>query len=175
MKQKFSTLFVLGTICFLASCQKENVITPASENKTISENAKMKESGVPFKAGFNNTSQVLAPPPMVQIQITGEGSGSHIGKATLAANVTVNLTTPPPFSINGTAVITAANGDQIFVSVTGSRTAADATGAYTGTTSNTVTGGTGRFENASGSFEGKITANVTSPNSTVTYQGYISY
>jgi len=175
MKQHLSVLFVFASICLLASCKKEKVTTPAFENEAASVNAKKNKAGVPFKATFNNVSQVLAPPPIVQIQISGEGIGSHIGKATLVANVTVNLTTRPPFSINGTAVITAANGDQIFFSVTGSRTAADATGAYTGTTTNTITGGTGRFENASGSFVGIIMANVNSLNSVITYEGYISY
>jgi hypothetical protein len=174
MKHHLSVLFVVSSMCFLASCQKENVTAPESENKSISVKEKMNELGVPFKASFNNVSQVLAPPPIVQIQITGEGRGSHIGKATLVANLKVNVTTTPLFTISGTAVITAANGDQIFFSVISSR-AANVTGAYTHISYNTVTGGTGRFEDATGSFEGTIIANTKSMNSMVSYEGYISY
>ena len=113
-----------------------------------------KDHPVPFKAGFETESVVLAPPPVLQLLSTGSGTGSHIGNAKLVAYPTIYLTTPAPFSVSGTLVITAANGDEIFASFAGTRSAPDATGTFTINATYTINGGTGRFEDASGSFAG---------------------
>lgn len=80
-------------------------------------------------------------------ETAGSGYASHIGVMTVAG---ANTFAPPEdglLKIDGHGVFKAANGDQIFVSFDGS--AIDlSTGAGTGTY--VVTGGTGRFEGATG-------------------------
>ena len=79
---------------------------------------------------------------------TGSGYGSHAGAITA---VGMDYFYPPENGtvvVDGDGIFTAANGDKIFVTFDG--TVVDlATGSGTGTY--VVTGGTGRFENATGS------------------------
>ncbi len=175
MKHHLSVLLVAASICFIVSCQKESIVAPETGNKPISVNAKMNESGVPFKASFETASRPLAFPPILRLETTGTGIGSHIGKATLLAYPTINFTTPPPFAVRGTLVITAANGDEIFASFTGTRSVPNATGSFTINATYTITGGTGRFQNATGSFVGISLGTVGIHTGTASYEGYISY
>ncbi|MEK6252872.1 MAG: hypothetical protein AABM43_13280 [Actinomycetota bacterium] len=82
---------------------------------------------------------------------TAETSGqlSHLGRITSTVDVTsFTLTGPDTFSFTGTATDVAANGDKLFTTgaATGTLTP---TGTET-TTVFTITGGTGRFADASG-------------------------
>lgn len=175
MKHYFSVLIVLSSICFLVSCKKENVIIPESESNTISVNEKMKISGVPFKARFETASRPLAFPPILRLESTGTGIGSHIGKATLLAYPIIDFRTNP-ISVSGTLVITAANGDEIWATFIGTRTATSSTVLdFTINATYTITGGTGRFVNATGSFEGISVGRLGVHTGTATYLGYISY
>ncbi|MGI8580652.1 MAG: hypothetical protein ACR2KX_00520 [Chitinophagaceae bacterium] len=175
MKHHLSVLLVAGSICFIVSCQKESIVAPETGNKPISVNAKMNKLGVPFKASFETASRPLAFPPILRLETTGTGIGSHIGKSTLLAYPTINFRTNP-ISVSGTLVITAANGDEIFASFTGTRSATNATIlAFTIHATYIITGGTGRFQNASGSFEGISTGTLGIHTGTASYEGYISY
>ena len=118
---------------------------------------------------------------------TSDGTGrvSHLGRIALHVVATSGaITGPNTFSLGGTASLVAANGDRLFLTVTG-------TGTFTGitvgsrietTTVYTVTGGTGRFAGASGMATGTsqgtivsiVGATVTS-HDTATLQGRISY
>jgi hypothetical protein len=75
----------------------------------------------------------------------GTGQATHLGRFALTATFTV--TTPPPTAV-GTAIWTAANGDQIFTNVTGHGVVTPPVLAVEET--HVITGGTGRFEGASG-------------------------
>ena len=74
---------------------------------------------------------------------------THLGKGTFHEDTTAGTTTGNTFTFTGTATYVAANGDQLFATIT-------ATGTFTGsnvvTKVSTITGGTGRFANASGTF-----------------------
>ena len=132
------------------------------------------QAELPIKGAYHTNSLILSGPPMLSTQITGIGQSSHLGKGSFVAYSTVNFTTPPPFSLGGTAVFTAANGDEFYTTFTG-------TAMPTGTGSNeiemhhTITGGTGRFENVSGTLNGYTIATPGHANGYVTYEGSISY
>ncbi len=83
--------------------------------------------------------------PIVVRTLNGTGIATHLGRFTLSGTFTLNLATATGA---GTSVYTAANGDQLYVSVTGSAVVGG--GFAVVTESVTVTGGTGRFENATG-------------------------
>jgi hypothetical protein len=83
-----------------------------------------------------------------QSDFTGSGTATHLGSYTEVGHVTFTGTsTPGVLSVNGWAHYTAANGDVLCASISG--TVNQGTGAIQATA--TYTGGTGRFANASGS------------------------
>jgi hypothetical protein len=108
----------------------------------------------------------------------GSGQVSHIGAFTFHNDFTsFTLTSPTTFSFTLTASIVAANGDVIFTTATGTGTLT-ATGSES-TLVSTISGGTGRFADASGSFTSSIiSVNTSTPgtsNDTETHTGQVSY
>jgi hypothetical protein len=114
---------------------------------------------------------------------TGDGHGklSHLGKFTFHDDFTsFTFTGPSSFLISGTETIVAANGDRLFADV-------ESVGAITSTglvatTTETITGGTGRFAEASGVITrhetdtGRTqTGSVVTTNLSNTSEGTISY
>ena len=102
------------------------------------------------------------------VTATGEGQATHWGQFTRLANVVINLVDG---SVKGTVVFTAANGDQLFAEIEGVPTGSPSTvgGTYT------FTGGTGRFNSASGTaeFVGVIASDGI--HITVEFEGTIQY
>ena len=133
------------TECFQSSLHKETPLKRA----------------VPFKGRFllDLTNGVV-----------GTGVATHVGSFTLVA-----LDNQEGFPyITGTVTITAANGDEIFVTHTGyfqdlgnGRAVADF--------DNTITGGTGRFAGASGRFAIHALVNQTLSTGRATLYGTIRY
>src|SRR5829696_7057413 len=109
----------------------------------------------------------------------GSGQISHLGAFTFHNDFTsFTLTGPDTFSFTLTASIVAANGDVIFTTATGTGTLT-ATGSEA-TLVSTITGGTGRFADASGTITSSISSvNVPgmpgTSNDTETHTGQISY
>jgi hypothetical protein len=89
------------------------------------------------------------------------GVSSHLGKATTHLDGVVTPTGPVTFTIAGSVVFVAANGDELFGTFTGSGTA-DGSGNSAGTATTTFTGGTGRFADASGTGSGPFTQTLIS-------------
>ena len=114
---------------------------------------------------------------------TGEGTAqmSHLGKVTYSLDYTLTPEAGGTFSLAGTSEFVAANGDKFFATFTGS-VPPTGPGTSDATANSTITGGTGRFEGASGSFITTVFTEVTSTvGSTVTAdqtlrsRGTISY
>ena len=113
--------------------------------------------------------------------VVGSGQLSHMGRFTFTNDITsFTLTGPDTFSLTLTAIIVAANGDEIYTTATGTGTLTP-TGSET-TLVSTITGGTGRFAEASGTITTAITSEILSTvGSTLTtadteiHQGRISY
>lgn len=81
-------------------------------------------------------------PTGVTITASGEGEATHLGKFTREESILLN---PAAGTFTGTIVFTAADGSELHCGFTGAFTGPNtAAGTYT------FTGGTGRFENASG-------------------------
>lgn len=182
MKQHHSALLsVFISTFFFISCKKEILSIPEnvqpSSTSIINEssaslvNTKMNRT-VPFKGEYATVAQFIQG-PAVQI-ITGTGHATHLGESRFVANATVNLTTPPPFAIAGTAVFTASNGDQFYTAFTGTSTPTGP-GTSRGILNHRITGGTGRFEDATGAFTGIALVNAASPVNSVRFEGSINY
>jgi hypothetical protein len=82
-----------------------------------------------------------------QHHLVGTGEATYLGRFTLTSDFTVDSTTATAI---GTAIWTAANGDQIFTTTTGHAVVVFPIATITET--GTITGGTGRFAETSGSF-----------------------
>lgn len=83
--------------------------------------------------------------PIVVRHLEGEGTASHLGRFTVVGDFTLNLATA---SGGGTTTYTAANGDILTATTTGQAVVGQGTAVVTETV--TITGGTGRFEGATG-------------------------
>ena len=77
----------------------------------------------------------------------GGGNATHLGRYTATFEFQVDLRTSTAF---GSFVFTAANGDSLFGTFTGHATPAGTVASIVETA--TITGGTGRFDDATGSF-----------------------
>jgi hypothetical protein len=92
---------------------------------------------------LRGTAQFVSPTDFV-----GSGEATHLGRYTEAGSAQFSPTADPTvLRVDAWTVLTAANGDQLFETVTGELDLL--TGAITATV--TYVGGTGRFADASGS------------------------
>ena len=162
--------FVILLACFgmhITSCQKEELQGTSQKQDllTNSEKQNQHKKAVPFKAKFETLDRGQF--DSTHEQITGTGEGTHIGKSTFVSFVYfVNFP-----SVSGTSTIYAANGDQISSTFSGSVVGPDENGNTLVTNNNRITGGTGRFKGATGSFIAHGIANLN----VLTFDGTISY
>lgn len=101
---------------------------------------------VPFKGSLEGTVTRSLPPPPISVNVDATGRATHLGRFTLQIP---HVVTPP----NGVGYyhFVAANGDTVDAEFTGLSTMVAPGFLYIVETA-TITGGTGRFANASGSF-----------------------
>jgi hypothetical protein len=178
MKKQISVLLAAFASLYFISCQKEAVDpleeTNISRAASFMQDNKMSEAGVPFKGSYNVTAVVLQGPPNIIQNVSGAGIASHLGKSTFEAVSYVTVSFPPPFTVTGSRTITAANGDKIFTTFTGTSTPV-VDGKNGADLQETITGGTGRFANASGSFTTKARNDFTIASLKADFEGYIKY
>jgi hypothetical protein len=110
-------------------------------------------SEVPFKGkleGFADPPQFEPPPStFFSAHLLASGTATHLGRFTMDYSHRVNLA---DLSGSGTATLTAANGDTLTTRVEGTAAPTSSPTAFTVVETHTVTGGTGRFVDARGSF-----------------------
>ena len=108
---------------------------------------------VPFKGTMqgHDTDTPCSPPQSqcVVVTTTGTGIGTHLGDFSFTQVATVNLVAR---TSAGSAHWIAANGDSIDTTCTGSAELTATPGVISITEIHTITGGTGRFSGAQGSF-----------------------
>lgn len=107
---------------------------------------------VPFKGSLQaqETSVFHGPPPgTLSVDGTGGGIATLIGRFTMTWKFTVNLADGTG---SGPIYLVAANGDSIFVTAAGASEPTSTPGVFHIVEVNTITGGTGRFANAKGSY-----------------------
>lgn len=94
------------------------------------------------------------------------GKGAHVGPCTAVFYSDYDHGWK---AVTGSAVITTASGDELNISYSQELDGTHWVGEYT------ITGGTGRFTNASGSGDFDVTIDVTSETFTATFDGTISF
>ena len=108
---------------------------------------------VPFKGSLQgqeiDTPQGGPPPSTLSVDGSATGIATHVGEFSFTYQVTVNLANGMG---TGSARLTAANGDSVYTTIAGASTPTSTPGVLDITEINTITGGTGRFVGAQGSF-----------------------
>ena len=134
--------------------------------------AERQEKLVPFRGRFEGAATV-APrtPPFVFVNIEGEGNATHLGNFEVSIPHVTNRS-------NGTAVgtylFTAANGDTLTADFTSQVTPTDVPGVVNVAVTASITGGTGRFEGATGSFDAERVVDMAHGTVTESFDGTIS-
>jgi hypothetical protein len=120
-------------------------------------------SALPFNGTLQAIEHVVSADATRAVRhLDGTGNATHLGRFTLSADFTVTFVTG---NATGTATWTAANGDKIFVNVVGHGTFV-VFPIVAITETHSITGGTGRFADASGTIRiersGSVETGVTS-------------
>lgn len=126
---------------------------------------------VPFNGSLAGTVTVTPiDPPIASVFIEGTGNATHLGRFTVEIPHVVNQAIRVG---SGSYVFTAANGDTLTADFTGQATLL-APGVLSTSEIGTITGGTGRFEGATGSFVAERTFFVATGMTTGSFAGTIS-
>jgi hypothetical protein len=128
-------------------------------------------AATPFKGTVNavETGQVVFPTRFLDRE--GTGTATYLGRYTEHVVMQINL---PTLSSIGDATFTAANGDTLTAGVVGQATRTGPT-ALSIVEVYTITGGTGRFADATGTFTLESTLDQTTGVSTGTFSGAIDH
>ena len=135
----------------------------------------IKKETVPFKGGFKTIETVVSIDGNTEHnRITGIGQLTHFGNSSFVADIEFSLV---DFSapITGVQTTVSANEDKIFSTFTGYASHPDAKGNIQAILSETITGGTGRFKNATGTFTVTANGNINVPQGKNTFDGTINY
>jgi hypothetical protein len=156
------------SLCVLAAaCGGRSVETPTSPSggapspsATSASSELAHGTSLPFRGTFSiqtvGTVDCLPPcvPTILEIAGTEEGTASHLGQFTAVSTDVVDLATTTSV---GTFTFTSANGDQLRATTVAREVAFVPPNASTIAGTGTITGGTGRFAAATGSFSYRIT------------------
>ena len=172
-------ILLLGLIAIvLAGCSESIIQTdPVNLQSELTLKAKGDATMVPWKATFELASTMIKMgPPITYMEINGEGKVSHMGLTDLFIDQQwTRMEAEPGFSIGqGEITFTAANGDMLYASYSGSANhnldpypPIEASGVFNG--------GTGRFMNAEGEFLWHGKYNMLIKSGTVIAEGKIKY
>ena len=126
---------------------------------------------VPFKGSLEGLDTAVGVnPPFVYVEITATGNATELGAFSYVAQQTVDTRTR---IATGTFQFTAANGDTVFGTVSGKATLTGP-GILTIEEEAIITGGTGRFEDATGSFSLTRVKNAVTGATAGSFEGTIS-
>ena len=128
-------------------------------------------AATPFKGTVNAVETGTVVPPTRFLDRQGTGTATHLGRYTEHVTMVINL---PTLSSTGAATFTAANGDTLLATVAGQATRTSPT-TLSIVEVYTITGGTGRFADATGTFTLKSTLDQTTGVSTGTFSGAIDH
>lgn len=126
---------------------------------------------VPFQGSLQGAVTRSGGPAVVHVDIVGGGNGSHLGNFTFSAPHDVNTAAR---TATGSYLLTAANGDTVTATFTGASSPTATPGVLSIVETATITGGTGRFAGATGSFTVERSYDTVAGTTTGSYSGTIS-
>jgi hypothetical protein len=156
MKQyRFAFTFAVATLISLG------LIAPVAAGKQV-----------PFKGEIEGRYEVTVIPPVGTFAGSGSGHATHLGKFTYQFPHEVDFGTVPPAG-NGVYIFTAPNGDTLEAEFTGYSSPVEP-GIVFVVEDAVVTGGTGRFVNATGTFTVMRLVDQVNRTTTGSFEGSIS-
>ena len=105
---------------------------------------------MPFKGSFQAVETYQPDLPIIHVTATGSGEATQLGRFTVSYQVDVNVQTGAGTGLS--AEFVAANGDGLFAEGSGQASPTEPPGTLNIVENYTITCGTGRFANASGTF-----------------------
>jgi hypothetical protein len=130
---------------------------------------------VPFKGALQgheiDIPQGGPPPTTLSVDGSVTGIASHVGEFSYTYQLTVTLADG---TAKGSAQLVAANGDTIYTTVSGSSELTGTPDINSITEINTITGGTGRFARARGSFTVERLINLSTGDTSGSFHGTIT-
>lgn len=152
--------------------------TGFTSRQTTTDAAAARAVEVPFKGRLEGdfTFDVEQPPSTFAAVAftTVAGQATHLGAFSIEAPHRVDLATLPAVA-KGTFRLTAANGDVLTASFDGEGTPTEAPGVFSIVEIATITGGTGRFTGATGSFVVRRSVDLNTLFTAGSFDGKISY
>jgi hypothetical protein len=176
MKTLILTFVLIAAAFMFSACNDADILTGNDQPETY-------DSNVPFKGNFDAIAVTVGgAPPVINKKLTGSGNSTHTGNFTTEVYYDVVFTSQGGgILINGNGYMIAANGDRInLVNMSGDwQFNAWPPTEVTFTLNGSIQGGTGRFTNAAGSFNGsgsqEIDINVDPTPTHYEWNGTISY
>ncbi len=131
------------------------------------------QTQIPFKGTFqaNDTDKSFTPPATIVVDTNGSGIGTVFGQLSFGQENTVDLSVGTE---TGSGHWVAANGDSIDTTIVGSGEFTDIPNVVRITEIDTITGGTGRFAGAQGSFTVERLANTVTFVTSGSFHGTIT-
>jgi hypothetical protein len=181
MHASLTSVGVVGVALFVGCSQSITPTSPtslssaspsiaSSEAKVTGAGVFSKDQEVPFKGRLEGTATITpGTPPFLSVLIEGTGNATHLGRFTLEIPHVVNAMNR---TSTGTYEFTAANGDTLTAGFTGQATLT-APGVLSVVETATITGGTGRFADATGSFTVERVFNQVTGLTTGSFEGTI--
>jgi hypothetical protein len=128
---------------------------------------------VPFQGAIQglDSDTGMPSPTTLLVATSGTGIAIHIGQFSFTQETTVDLVEATD---TGSAHWVAANGDSIYTTIAGSGGPTDTPDVISITEVHTITGGTGRFAGAKGSFTVERLANVATFFTSGSFHGTIT-
>ena len=124
---QMTALFLTASLAGLAAAEKEK----------------------PFRGSIQAVETYDPQFPALFVDSSGSGNATHLGRFTVTSEFEVNLLT---LAGSGSAHFIAANGDSLFTDLTGQASPTENPDVLSIVETYTITGGTGRFAGATGSF-----------------------
>ena len=154
-----------------ALAQTQAQVTPVEPQSAALTPQAQSGARLPFRGSLQQTEMgELQSPTLLVITGSAEGTATHLGRYTMTFRAEIDLTTRLGESRE---TWVAANGDSLFTTGSGEATPTDP-GILSIAGTETITGGTGRFEGATGSFSGVRLLNEATGVSSGSFAGTIT-
>lgn len=134
--------------------------------------SKSEKKPLPLKGTIESLETYQLNEPTMLVTATGSGAATHLGHYTVTYEVEVDLS-----SLAGTGLsahFVAANGDSLLAEGSGQATPTDTANVFVVIESFTITGGTGRFDGATGNFTATRRVNIETGVTSGTVEGSIT-
>jgi hypothetical protein len=128
---------------------------------------------VPLRGTLDAVEIHTGAPPVLHSVLTGTGQATHFGRYTATFEFDIQLNVMAPSTTTGSFTLVAANGDSISGTLTGQGNVSN--GLVTIVEIATITEGTGRFADATGSFRIDRVADQATLVSSGSFDGTIDF